>query len=88
MVIVLSTLAIAALFLPLHQRIRAVIDRRFYRGKYDAQKVLAGFGVTIRDAVDLNRLNEELLGVIEQTMQPSSMSLWMKKTDDGQRVKR
>ncbi len=86
-VIVLSTLASAALFAPLHRRIRSVIDQRFYRRKYDTVKVLAAFSATVRDEVDLNRLNDELLSVVEQTMQPSSVSLWLKETGDGQGTK-
>ncbi len=73
--IVVSTLAIAALFMPLRRRIQQLIDQRFYRSKYNMQQVLAAFGSMARDQVDLNRLNEELIGVVERTMHPESVTL-------------
>jgi len=76
--IVASTLAIAALFFPLRKRIQNFIDKRFYRRKYDAAKVLAAFGTTARDETDLERLNAELLRVVDQTMQPEFVGLWMR----------
>ena len=83
--IIISTLAIAALFNPLRHRVQDVIDHRFFRRKYDAQKVLAAFGATARDEVDLNKLTSELVGVVQETMQPAHVSLWLKKTEDGRR---
>jgi hypothetical protein len=77
--IVASTLAIAAPFQPMRRHFQAFIDQRFYRRRYDAAHVLATFGSTVRDEVDLARLADSLLAAVEETMQPRHVSLWLRQ---------
>lgn len=76
---ILSTLAIAALFIPLRNRVQNAIDRRFNRQRYDAQQVLTKFALTMRDETDLDALSAELLNAVNETMQPKSVSLWLSR---------
>jgi hypothetical protein len=76
-VIVVSTLLIAALFQPLRRRLQSLIDRRFYRHKYNAAQTIAAFSITLRRHVDLREMTDQLVATVDTTMQPSHVSLWL-----------
>lgn len=84
--IVISTLVIAALFNPLRNRVQEIIDQRFYRKKYDAQQALAEFAAASQDEVDIDNLINELLRVAEESLQPESISLWLKPIENNEKM--
>jgi hypothetical protein len=83
-----ATLAVAALFQPARRHVQRVVDRRFNRRKYDAAKTVEGFSTRLRDQVDLDTLTAELLGVVNQTMQPTRSSLWLRPSDQARQAAR
>jgi hypothetical protein len=81
--IAISTLAVAALFGPLRALLQTFIDSRFYRSKYDATQTVEAFSARLRDEVDIDTLTKDLLAVVQDSMQPRSVSLWLRGSSDS-----
>lgn len=86
LIVVATTLLIGALFRPLRARLQSAVDRRFYRSKYDAAKTLTAFSAVVRHDVDLTELSGHLLDVVEKTMQPEHVSLWLLRQPHASKV--
>jgi hypothetical protein len=72
-----STLIVAALFNPLRKRVQRVVDRRFNRARYDADQIVAAFAARLQDAVDLDSIHDDLIGVVQKALEPAYVGVWM-----------
>jgi hypothetical protein len=86
LVVAAATLAVAAVFQPARRRVQRVVDRRFNRRRHDAARIIQGFGTRLRDQVDLDTLTAELLAVVDETMQPTQASLWLRSSPEPSRT--